>query len=1250
MDPQILEGYRPGSGRSNRRYPIGHLCVEHEAEAAQTLKMEATSADTTTQARLPPENVTDLIDEAPENGRDFISQDAQPHPGSSRDHVTPTVGDQGLPDVNHMQSSLGIAPVVPSTAIANDDTLALHAATMIDDKSLLASHGFATLEEPTMGISANMDLIQYDASFPFPEYLEPEPQTQAYAMLKFPDGDFFITTLKVELGRDLNAARLERKHERRLQKQARRRQQQEPGSAEADCSSGSSGRAMHKDVTAVSCSNVSDCGGILGYDNASDSDEGSELTSRKRRRMFQSTTPSSHSVAPASLHLNATDLDGIAYNGSNNITDYSYADSDPECPLVPIHPRQDLGEPVPMGRISRRHVRIEYNLQNEIWELHVIGRNGAALDGKMYTPGEVAQLHDGSYIEISNLHIKFKLPDLVCEDQSPDIEGSPAVVESMSVLSRTPSAFVADGLSDASSDTMNDDAGPEAEDSADELVSSKSSEPEPDTTPQKPTERPKKAVKVTLKVKKMNKPEKVSEGRRKGESAPKKAKETVKKPQTAAKKVVEPEPQEEGMPGTSKTPAESETPDAVQSVEKDATKEDSRPVVIAPDSILAGLAPEELPQKRKGPGRPPKNGLVSKRHEAAIKRYQKMCQKEGRDLLPFNEILEIVKAEEKNQPPKDPDAKSAIQAKPVKAGTGPSGGTALSVTPTVEAKKEAAEDKDGAAGEKKASRSRRMSNPPSPIKPEAECTEEELQKPPENYVHLLHKLLKEHEDEGNDGGMELQEIYHAMTKKWPYFQYRSGSNGWQSSIRHNLIGSTVFKEAGKSGKGRLWMVNPDAPPDALRKRRRESPPPQKPQHTYPPQYPNYPVGHYPYANGYTPYAPLGSQPNTARPPTVTAPSRQTYNSPYASQPPGQTQAPYSGPPRYPQQMASGAPPNLHRPPPIYHAYGHANSARPPTYSNPNRPSSVGPNQPLHNSSQSVNGQQPVRHDTKTDTMIDDIMKYGRDYAQRFPAAEHDQHYEVFRRVVRNQKVVGATQDSEELNEEEALIAREVRAIISKYQGQPPAASLAPQVVGNGLSSTGPQGTPPPMGGMAAIAGPSVTPQHASPHVAEGLAQVLQKATNSNAPPAEASSGANVAVAQPRLASVSSQPPASDLQSTAKAMQPTTDLQQPAVELPQPASAMRQSTAAGSLPMRTTTITQSDSSTAPGMNPVPTVPSEQPATVASTSTTNTLPVTARPPSVEPLTPSAFDSVPTHAGVKRSIGDETQLPPNKRQKSE
>ncbi|KAG0131961.1 hypothetical protein HOY82DRAFT_314289 [Tuber indicum] len=89
---------------------------------------------------------------------------------------------------------------------------------------------------------------------------------------------------------------------------------------------------------------------------------------------------------------------------------------------------------------------------------------------------------------------------------------------------------------------------------------------------------------------------------------------------------------------------------------------------------------------------------------------------------------------------------------------------------------------------------------PSPEINEADFSPEALLKPSASYVVLIHEAISSSER----GALTLPEIYKAIERKYPYYKLRVTTNGWQSSIRHNLSQHRAFYKVERSGKGWLW--------------------------------------------------------------------------------------------------------------------------------------------------------------------------------------------------------------------------------------------------------------------------------------------------------------------------------------------------------------------------------------------------------------------------------------------------------------
>jgi len=89
---------------------------------------------------------------------------------------------------------------------------------------------------------------------------------------------------------------------------------------------------------------------------------------------------------------------------------------------------------------------------------------------------------------------------------------------------------------------------------------------------------------------------------------------------------------------------------------------------------------------------------------------------------------------------------------------------------------------------------------PSPEINEADYPPEALLKPSASYVVLIHEAISSSER----GALTLPEIYKAIERKYPYYKLRVTTNGWQSSVRHNLGQHKAFYKVERSGKGWLW--------------------------------------------------------------------------------------------------------------------------------------------------------------------------------------------------------------------------------------------------------------------------------------------------------------------------------------------------------------------------------------------------------------------------------------------------------------
>ena len=320
--------------------------------------------------------------------------------------------------------------------------------------------------------------------------------------------------------------------------------------------------------------------------------------------------------------------------------------------------------------------------------------------------------------------------------------------------------------------------------------------------------------------------------------------------------------------------------------------------------------PESLPTpKRKGPGRPPKNGIISKREQALLARQARekakvVAERGSGALKDLNRVKagkdkKIVK---KEQPLPQTNGKRKYTKRKRATDTNDQRAVRESTEQTDSVPPEqsiAAKLPPKPAKEKKPPKPPRS---PSPVFDEATLTPEQLVKPPQNYIVLIHEALSNSET----GAMALPQIYRAMQRKYPYFKLRATTVGWQSSVRHNLGQNPAFRKIERDGKGWMWGLVPGVSIER-EKKRRATPPPVSQQPYYPPgpppmQYPySYPgmpppTGHIPPTHyGMPPRMPPAQLPHGLPPrgphgfplPLVNAQSESTYQSPYQSTPPSQ---------------------------------------------------------------------------------------------------------------------------------------------------------------------------------------------------------------------------------------------------------------------------------------------------------------------------------------------------------------------------
>lgn len=675
-------------------------------------------------------------------------------------------------------------------------------------------------------------------------------QIQAFAKLEFDDGEFYMNTYAVEIGRDVHAARQAADLQARqdTESKSRKRSVSVGGSI-------TSGKVRYRKDQNMAGSVASETGGVIAVDQYE-----SEPTRKPRSKKPKSWSSSSQQLSRKSsiiLSNGKTDYNALAMAslidhdvGANDFGRNSPMPAPELVPLVPVHPPA-LQEGAPSGgkSISRKHIRIAYNFEENLFEVKILGRNGGFVDDEWYAQGDVQTLTNGSIIQIGGVGIRFVLPDV-----GPGETGAEIGLGS-DPLSGGKMSF---GIEESIEDESDEDIDEDEDRGRTRNMKNEDEDGEEEEAEEEEEEEESEVVKIRAKGKK--------------------------------------KPEPEALPVT----------------------------------------------KRKGPGRPPKNGIISKREQALLARQARenarVVADRGSGVLPnrgrvnAGKDTKVVKKEEsllqangKRKYTKRKRAGGIDDQRDVRESTEQTD----SVPP---------EQSIAAALPPKPAKEKKPPKPPrspSPVFDEATLTPEQLIKPTQNYIVLIHEALSNCET----GAMALPQIYRSMQRRYPYFKLRATTLGWQSSVRHNLSQNAAFQKIEREGKGWMWGLVPGVSIEK-EKKRRASPPPVPQQPYYPPgpppmQYP-YPYPGMPPPNGRLPPNPYGMPPGMPPAqmprglpprgplgfplPLVNAQSESTYQSPYQSTPPPQQS---SAPAAQPQQNSNANGVNGHHPTPASQPPAHA---------------------------------------------------------------------------------------------------------------------------------------------------------------------------------------------------------------------------------------------------------------------------------------------------------------------------------------
>ncbi|KAF2030202.1 hypothetical protein EK21DRAFT_65915 [Setomelanomma holmii] len=740
------------------------------------------------------------------------------------------------------------AVAIPDPALTTPDAPAV----TLPDPSVEQNLNVLDTSLPSLGDPIQMPVVtdMYGAGmatdFTAMDFSQPmisDERLTAFARLRFDDGSYYMHTYQIILGRNIELAHRDM---RRLAKVDQLHAEGQPQAAEDLLN----GKASKKKKRRAARSVISEKGGIVSAPIAS---MPMEYQQRRQSNASHSLSSASHPTADSSEEKAAErapqDMIMQAFPEVPAQFDGHVPEDPHDCPLVPIHPQHitaRTGSHGPKG-ISREHAKIFYDFDQGHFCIEVLGSNGLHHENVFRYRGEVVPLDHGDCLVIGAVNIQFYLPDVaLTEDQrhrqesgsrpmSFSFENGHGELESdeqessdsEGELSVNPKHVYHYPVSEAESDDVFGD-----DDDLDDYE-----EPVP-------RQKQKQSVKIKLKVPPppaVPKETKKAHKRKHREITPddipikklkSKHKESNREPAKEVKAAKEPkeskEPKEAKEKGkapaktSTKTPVKEETP--VEAIPKEVSvekKPEPKPVNDSPPLLrkpfegeleaggeIEGLITEEMArhhnlpatligqvvEKRKGPGRPPKDGIMSKRQRSQL----------------IKQAKEIERAKAAGIDPADipmPSMKPKIvKRKDSNAIDGEDGDVM-----------ESTENGDGL--ERRQSKPSKPPRTPSPEPRMEDYTEEQLQRPTANYVVLIHEAISS----SPTGQMNLQQIYNYIERKYPWYKFKTTTSGWQSSVRHNLGQHDAFVKGDKEGKGFNWKVNQDVSIEKERRKRQQAP-------------------------------------------------------------------------------------------------------------------------------------------------------------------------------------------------------------------------------------------------------------------------------------------------------------------------------------------------------------------------------------------------------------------------------------------
>ena len=410
--------------------------------------------------------------------------------------------------------------------------------------------------------------------------------------------------------------------------------------------------------------------------------------------------------------------------------------------------------------VSKYHLRVF--VQNLKWYVQVLGRNGLYIDNDFQPQHTIAPLRDGCKFTLSKTDVLFRNSEgrLEDKDDSAGQSDSPwSTSPSDSSLSHPipdmhPSRTLGSEEKDIDEEVDDDDEEEEEEEDDEDGAQQQLTR----GTRMKTRGRPRRAPPLP--------PKKI--------------------PKSSLKRAA-----------TSKPPAPKKREKKQEA--KASTPKDKKPPVSV-EACKEMLLPGEEVKKKKGPGRPPGNGVMSKREfnerkKAQIEREKLLNGNASSSAIKKSESLEGSRETTGSAEPADSNPKKKRKR----------GGTVG---------EDAVKGNGDPSSSRKQRKQKKDDSPASPEPPKytrANFSEEELQPPKQlTYALMLYKVLRDNDNEP----MGLKELYEGIMTKWPHYRFRGDQDnkqqGWQSSVRHT-IQQQYFEQVEKSGKSKKIRIRDGAP-------------------------------------------------------------------------------------------------------------------------------------------------------------------------------------------------------------------------------------------------------------------------------------------------------------------------------------------------------------------------------------------------------------------------------------------------------